>query len=115
MPAESDPEVLLAPVGPAPLDSPPPPGAPNPTREQRAAWASPPPEPVRKRRAVAGRGAVIISQDGHTVYYKKKCFQCGTEDGCRSCTPINNGIMRNHFFCPKCRKQREVHLQGFMQ
>jgi hypothetical protein len=73
------------------------------------------PDPVRKRRASAVKGAIIVSQDGYSVYYRKKCTECGYEDGCRSCMPIGNGIVRSYFFCTKCRKNREVILQCLMQ
>ncbi len=60
------------------------------------------------------KGAVIVSQDGHSVFYKKKCFACGHEDGCRSTMVIGIGITRAHFFCTKCRKNREVQMQGLV-
>ena len=72
------------------------------------------PEPARKRRATAQKGAVLISQDGATVYYRKKCVQCGHEDTSRSCMPIIPGLNRSHFFCPRCRKSREVVIQGLV-
>jgi formamidopyrimidine-DNA glycosylase len=67
------------------------------------------------RRAIAGNGAVLISQDGYNVHYRKKCSQCGFEDTCRSTMLISIGTTRSHFFCPKCRKNREVQIQGCMQ
>lgn len=72
-------------------------------------------EPIRKRVAVALVGAVLISQDGVTVYYRKKCSTCGFEDSCRSSMRIGQGTTRNHFFCPKCRKNRDVQLRGTLQ
>lgn len=75
----------------------------------------PPPEAVRKRRAIALKGAIILSQDGMTVHYRKKCTQCGFEDRCRSSLPIGNGMTRVHFYCPECRKGRDVQIQGIMQ
>jgi len=75
----------------------------------------PPPEPVRKRRAVALKGAIILSQDGATVHFRKKCTQCGFEDRSRSTLPIGNGMTRVHFYCPECRKGRDVQIQGIMQ
>ncbi len=72
-------------------------------------------EKPRMRRAVAVRGAVLVSQDGHSVHYRKVCSQCGSEDNCRSTMLISTGITRSHFFCPKCRKNREVQIQGTMQ
>jgi GYF domain 2 len=74
-----------------------------------------PPEPARKRRAVALKGAVVLSQDGHSVQYRKKCTQCGHEDTCRSTMLIGHGVTRTHFFCPRCRKSQQVQLQGMMQ
>jgi hypothetical protein len=68
--------------------------------------------PPRKGRATAVRGAVIVSQDGTTVYFRKKCSQCGHEETGRSRLPIRNGVTRAGYFCPKCRKLRPVEIQG---
>jgi hypothetical protein len=73
------------------------------------------PSRPRTRRAIAGTGAVLISQDGYNVHYRKKCSQCGFEDTCRSTMLISMGATRTYFFCPKCRKNREVQIQGCMQ
>ena len=67
---------------------------------------------VGKGRATAVKGAVIISQDGEYVKYRKKCTQCGHEDSCTRAIPITNGVTRDTFFCTKCRKKREVVIQG---
>ncbi|HYT88290.1 MAG TPA: hypothetical protein VEL76_06190 [Gemmataceae bacterium] len=56
-----------------------------------------------------------MSQDGVTVYFLKKCSTCGFEDVCRSNMRIGHGVTRVHFFCPKCRKNREVQIQGMAQ
>ncbi len=64
------------------------------------------------RRAVAVSGAIIMGQDGTTVKFRKKCTKCGYEDSARSTLIIGVGQMRTQFFCRKCRKQREVTLQG---
>jgi len=93
----------VPPVSPALL------GAGDPTSPAR------PPERVRKRRAVALQGATILSQDGMTVQYRKKCTKCGFEDRCRSSMPIGNGMTRIHFYCPACRKGRDVQIQGIIQ
>jgi len=58
---------------------------------------------------------VLVSQDGEVVHYRKRCFQCGFEDGCRSTMRIGVGLTRAYFFCPKCRKRRDVQIQGMMQ
>ncbi len=73
------------------------------------------PEKVVTRRAVGIRGAIILGQDGHSVHFRKKCTQCSHEDTCRSTMLIGNGLTRTHFFCPKCRKSREVQIQGMRQ
>ena len=81
---------------------------------EKAKAPRPPPQP-RKLRAVALKGAVILSQDGVDVQYRKKCSQCGFEDRCRSSMRIGNGLTRVHFYCPECRKGRDVQIQGIMQ
>ncbi|HEV3081194.1 MAG TPA: GYF domain-containing protein [Gemmataceae bacterium] len=83
--------------------------------EQQAAPAPKAPvqqPPPRQGRATAVRGAVIVSQDGTTVYFRKKCSQCGHEETGRSRLPIRNGVTRAGYFCPKCRKLRPVEIQG---
>jgi hypothetical protein len=77
----------------------------------------PPPKPTRttqerKGRATALRGAIISSQDGTTVYFRKKCIKCGFEETGRNRMPIRNGVTRSTYFCPKCRKVRPVEIQG---
>ncbi|HEV3115867.1 MAG TPA: GYF domain-containing protein [Gemmataceae bacterium] len=74
---------------------------------------TPPPEsPPKKLRATALRGASIVSQDGASVYFRKKCTECGTEETGRSRLPIRPGITRTSYFCRKCRKLRPVEIQG---
>lgn len=75
---------------------------------------SPPPKKVRKGRAVAGKGALIVGQDGINVKFKKKCTTCAHEDGTRNTLKITNGMTRLSFYCPKCRKKRDVEIQGFL-
>ncbi len=65
-----------------------------------------------QRRAVAGKGMIIISQDGTYVRFKKKCITCGHEDSCRSAVPIQTGLNRAAYFCPTCRKRREILFHG---
>lgn len=71
---------------------------------------SPPPD--IPRRAVAGLGAVICGQDGKTVRFTKKCTTCGKEDRSTSTATIVRGTMRTGFFCPKCRRRRQVEIHG---
>jgi len=69
-------------------------------------------EPVRRRRAVVVSGAVLVSQDGVMVRYRKKCFKCGHEDGTTNSMAIGIGLSRVGFFCRKCKKMRDVQIQG---
>jgi len=78
-------------------------------KELKQPGSQPPP---KKGRAMAVRGAVIVSQDGTMVFYRKKCTQCGHEETGRNRLPIRNGVMRAGYFCPKCRKLRPVEIQG---
>jgi hypothetical protein len=80
--------------------------------------ASPPPiQPrakppaVRMKRAIAEGGAIILSQDGERVRFRKKCVRCGFEDACNSVMRIMPGVNRQLFFCPKCRKQVGVAIR----
>jgi hypothetical protein len=70
------------------------------------------PATEKKGRATVLRGAIISSQDGTSVYYRKKCIKCGLEETGRSRLPIRNGITRTTFFCPRCRKAQPVEIQG---
>jgi len=63
---------------------------------------------------VAVKGAVVISQDGQVVQYRKKCIKCGQEDSSKHRMPIRNGVTRASFFCPKCRKLSPVEIQGMV-
>ena len=71
-------------------------------------------DPPRKGRALAVKGAVISSQDGEFVHFRKKCDKCGYEDTSRTSMRIRTGVSRESFFCPKCRKVREVQIQGII-
>lgn len=70
------------------------------------------PEAARKGRASAGRGAVIVGQDGVNVKVRKKCTTCGHLDSSWLTMPIRAGTTKVNFFCPKCRKTREVEVIG---
>ena|SRR5438270_10884736 len=76
--------------------------------------AEPPKKPVHQARAIAGRGLVIISQDGVNVWFKKKCFVCGFEDAMRAKMMIKRGANRMSFLCNKCRKMRDAEFQGIV-
>jgi hypothetical protein len=68
-----------------------------------------------RARAVAGKGAQIVAQDGATVKFRKKCTTCGHEDSSWKTIPIPRGTIRVTFYCPKCRKQRQVEIHGQTQ
>lgn len=95
-PVPAEPESLASGAGaaPAPLES--------------------PKKPARQARAVAGRGIVIVSQDGLSVWFKKKCFVCGFEDAMRGKMLIKRGSNRMSFLCHKCRKMRDAEFQGIL-
>jgi transcription elongation factor Elf1 len=61
---------------------------------------------------VAGKGAVIVGQDGTTVKYRKKCTTCGHEDSSWRSIPITRGTTRVSYFCPKCRRTCAVEIHG---
>jgi hypothetical protein len=71
-------------------------------------------EQARKGRATAGRGAIVVAQDGINVKYRKKCTVCGHEDSAWHTMPIRNGPTRVPFYCPKCRKSRDVEIMGHL-
>jgi hypothetical protein len=121
----------------AKVDTPPPPPAPPPPPVETPSTSSPSPpvgrfEPLiketappasssgmpkvqtRKGRATAGQGAVIVSQDGTTVQYIKKCIKCGHADASKSRMPIKHGTTRIGYYCPKCKKLRPVEIQGIL-
>ena len=75
----------------------------------------PTPEAPRKRRAIGLKGAILMSQDGVSVRFRKKCSVCGFEDSSQSTMLISLGVTRTTFFCRKCRKSRDVQIQGLMQ
>ncbi len=70
------------------------------------------PPPVRMKRAVAESGAIIISQDGERVRFRKKCVRCAFEDTNNSVMRLMPGMNRQLFFCPKCRKQVGVAIRA---
>lgn len=84
-----------------PVEAPP---APKPKQQNNQ------PKP-KKGHAIASRGAVIVSQDGDVVHFRKKCTKCGHEDASKSRMPIRNGASRQTYFCPKCRKLMSVEIQ----
>ncbi len=79
-----------------------------PTRAPRAN-----PEPPKKGRAVAVKGAVVVGSDGVNVKFRKKCTECGFVDTNCTSLKVRPGAMRTTFFCRKCKKSREVELHGF--
>jgi hypothetical protein len=72
----------------------------------------PRPMPVRRARAIAGKGALIVGQDGTNVRFRKLCTTCGHQDSCWNTMRIITGMTRVTFFCPKCRRSRSSEIQG---
>jgi hypothetical protein len=65
-----------------------------------------------KARAVAGKGTVLVGQDGVTVKFRMKCTVCGFEDSSWKSRSITRGTTRLPFYCPKCRKKCNVEIHG---
>lgn len=90
---------------------------PSPLPKKEEPWSppvSPYPVPEKKKgRAVAGKGAVLIGQDGSTVKFRMKCPDCKHEDSSWKTTAIPRGSYRTSFYCPKCRKKRDAEILGY--
>jgi hypothetical protein len=67
---------------------------------------------ARKRRVLGVKGGDLLSQDGTMVRYRKRCGKCGHQDTSVTTMQIQPGLVRVHFFCPKCRKSQQVEVQG---
>ncbi len=76
---------------------------------------APPKKPVKKGRATAVKGAIIVSQDGTNAKYKNKCPVCSTEGTSWHSMRITPSVMRAVFFCTKCSKKRDVEIQCSMR
>jgi hypothetical protein len=75
--------------------------------------AAPPPSySERPKRVIQATGAIILSQDGKNVRFRKKCVKCGQDDRSRTTMPIRPGTMRVGFYCPKCKKLQTVLIQS---
>jgi hypothetical protein len=62
--------------------------------------------------AVAVKGAVMVGQDGVDARYRMKCDTCGHADSSCRTFRIMAKTVKSGFFCPKCKKRREVVIQG---
>ncbi len=75
-----------------------------------------PPKPKSTERPKRGsasalKGAEITGQDGVDARFRMICTTCGTKDkSCRT-IKISNKTTKANYFCPKCRKRREVVIQ----
>ncbi len=76
---------------------------------------APPKKPVKKGRAIAVKGAIIVSQDGTSAKYKHKCPVCSSEGSSWNSMRITAGVVRAVFFCTKCSKKRDVEIQCSMR
>ena len=76
-------------------------------RHARPVPAKPKP---KQGRAVALKGADIVSQDGVKARYRRKCT-CGLKDQAVQTIVISNKTTNTFYFCPKCRKSRPVSIQ----
>ncbi len=106
VPVESIPVTTIVPNNPSPA-------APVETHPAAAVEAKAPPKLVSRGRAVAQKGADLVGQDGVQARYRKKCTTCGHKDSSTHMISITNKVFKANFFCPKCRKRREVVIQCF--
>lgn len=67
---------------------------------------------VRKRRVISMKGGIVLSQDGAIVRFKKKCGKCNHEDTSLTTLQIPSGTARLNYYCPKCRKNHPIEIQG---
>ena len=70
-----------------------------------------PEKPSRRGRAIALKGADILSQDGTNARYRRKCSECGHNDSASHMIVLSNKLIKENFFCPKCHKRRDVAIQ----
>lgn len=84
---------------------------PAPVAAAPAAVVAPPAK--KTGRAMAGKGAVLVGQDGTTVKYRGKCTTCGREEAGWKSIAIPRGTHRASFFCAKCRRRRDVEIYGY--
>lgn len=73
------------------------------------------PKPIvrtnKRGTATAIKGADIVSTDITQARYRMKCTECGHKDSSCRTIQISNKLTKTGFFCPKCRKRREVVIQ----
>jgi hypothetical protein len=62
--------------------------------------------------ASALSGAVIVSQDGTRMVYRKKCESCGHVEPGTTSGSVPSGTLRTSFVCSKCRSRQEIEIQG---
>ena len=86
------------------------PAAPQPEKPAPAKTPSIPARP-KKGRATAVSGCDIVSQDGTYARYRKKCTKCGHIDAACHSLVIANRRVKVMYFCPKCKKSRNVEIQ----
>ncbi len=53
-----------------------------------------------------------MGQDGDKMKIRKQCTRCGRDDSSVITQTIPMGNMRMDFFCPKCKKNSHVEIQG---
>jgi uncharacterized protein DUF4339 len=111
-PPESGQSAAATPAEPPRVETTASPAAAKPDGEMPQSWFSGAATAVTARRAVAGKGATIVGQNGTTVKYRMKCTTCGHEDSSYRSVPITRGTKRVSFFCPKCRRSCAVEIHG---
>jgi hypothetical protein len=75
--------------------------------------AAAPTAPVpRKRHVHSIKGGTVVSQDGFTLRYRKKCTTCFYEDANIVSAAIRRGTTQVSYSCPRCKKNRPVEIQA---
>lgn len=69
------------------------------------------PKQEKKGTATVIKGAIMAGQDGYQARYRMKCSECGHVDSSCRTIRITNKLSKSNFFCPKCKKRREVVIQ----
>jgi hypothetical protein len=99
-PVEAEVEIKLVPLITEP------PTVPAPPEQAKA------PTKMEKRgTATVIKGAILAGQDGAYARYRMKCTTCGHIDSSCRTIQITNKTTKANFFCPKCKKGREVVVQ----
>lgn len=100
-------DVALVPLESAPATEPDSVDEPLPERRE----PTPRQQEARKFRVLGVQGGTIVSQDGEVMRYRKRCSVCCHADASVTTARLRPGTTRGQYFCPKCKKSRQVEIQ----